>query len=73
MAEFFSEVDVHLNTLQYDEIFVGIIIFFSFFLELHLQHMEVPRLGVESKLQLPPYTTATAMQDLSHVTAMPDS
>ena len=41
--------------------------FFLFFLELHLQHMEVPRLGVESKLQLPPYTTATAMQDLSHV------
>ena len=33
------------------------------FLELHLQHMEVPRLGVQSKLQLPAYATATAMPD----------
>ena len=31
----------------------------------HLQHMEVPRLGVKSELQLPAYTTATAMQDPS--------
>ena len=31
----------------------------------HLQHMEVPRLGVKSELQLPAYTTAIAMQDLS--------
>ena len=29
--------------------------------------MEVPRLGVQSELQLPAYTTATAMQDPSHV------
>ena len=29
--------------------------------------MEVPRLGVESELQLPVTATATAMQDLSHV------
>ena len=29
--------------------------------------MEVPRLGVESKLQLPAYPTATATWDLSHV------
>ena len=28
-------------------------------------HMKVPRLGVESKLQLPAYVTATATQDLS--------
>ena len=28
--------------------------------------MEVPRLGVESELQLPAYTTATAMLDPSH-------
>ena len=36
---------------------------FYFFLGLHLQHMEVPRLGVESELQLPASTTATATQD----------
>ena len=29
--------------------------------------MEVPRLGAESKLQLPAYATATAMQDLSRI------
>ena len=28
---------------------------------LHLQHMEVPRLGVQSELQLLAYATATAM------------
>ena len=30
------------------------------FLGLHLQHMKVPRLGVELELQLPACTTATA-------------
>ena len=40
---------------------------FSFFLLLgpHARHMEIPRLGAESELQLPVYTTATAMPDLS--------
>ena len=37
--------------------------FFPPILGLHLLHMEVPRLGVELELQLPAYTTATAMQD----------
>ena len=32
-----------------------------------LRHMEVSRLGVELELQLPAYTTAIVMQDLSHV------
>ena len=34
---------------------------------LHLWHLEVPRLGVESKLQLLAYATATAMRDLTHI------
>ena len=38
-----------------------------FFLKLHLQHMVVPRLGVELELQLLAYTTATVVQDLSHL------
>ena len=29
----------------------------------HLRHMEVPRIGVESELQLPAYAPATATQD----------
>ena len=37
--------------------------FFSF-IGLHPRHMEVLRLGVESELQLPAYTTATAMPGL---------
>ena len=37
------------------------------FLGLHQRHMEVPRLGVESELQLPSYTTATATPDRSLV------
>ena len=40
---------------------------FFFFLGPHLQHMEVPRLGVGLELQLPAYTPATATRDLSHV------
>ena len=31
------------------------------------QHMEVPRLVVESELQLPANTTAAAVPDLSHI------
>ena len=47
---------------------VCVCIFLSFvFLGPHLQHMEVPRLGVESELQLPAYARATATPDLSHV------
>ena len=36
-------------------------LFFFVFLRLYLWHMEVPRLGVTSELQLLAYTTATAM------------
>ena len=34
---------------------------------LHLRHMEVPRLGVQSELLLPAYTTVTATPDLSRI------
>ena len=47
-------------------VFVRCIFSFCFFLGLHLRHIEVPRLGVESELQLPAYTTATT-QDPSCV------
>ena len=45
------------------------LIILFWFLGLHLWHMEVPRLGVKSELQLPAYTTATATPDLSCVRA----
>ena len=40
---------------------------FFWFLGPQIRHMEVPRLGVELELQLPAYTTATAMPDPSRV------
>ena len=40
---------------------------FFFFLGPHLRQMEVPRLGVESELQLLAYATATATPDLSFI------
>ena len=45
----------------------GFFFFPLVFLGLHLRHMEVPRLGGESELQLPAYATATATRDLSCV------
>ena len=42
-------------------------IYFFVFLGLHLQHMEVPQLGVELELWLLAYTTVTATRDPSHV------
>ena len=36
------------------------------FLQPHLWHMEVPRLGVQLELYPPAYARATAMPDLSH-------
>ena len=42
------------------------ILFFGF-LGLCPQHVEVPRLGVESELQLLACTTATATQDPNHI------
>ena len=56
----------------YNYIFQEVLCSFSKFFLLffggpHLQHMDVPRLEVEQELQLPAYTTATAMLDLSRV------
>ena len=43
--------------------FILILLLFFCFLGAHPQHMEVLRLGAESELQRPAYTTATAMPD----------
>ena len=48
-------------------------VLFLCFLGPHLQHMEVPGLGVKSELQLLSYTTATAIKDSTPwLTAVPD-
>ena len=58
-----SELEYFIPTV------LSILFFFFFvFLGLHpMEHTKLPRLGVESELQLPAYTTATATQDLSHI------
>ena len=57
--DFSSEIEAIFSFLS--------LFFFFFFLGLHPWHMEIPRLGVKSELQLPTYITATAVQDPSHV------
>ena len=48
-------------------LFIYLFIYLFVFLGPHLRHMEVPRLGVESELQLLAYTIATARRDPSHI------
>ena len=47
--------------------FFGFCLFVFCFLGPYPQHMEVPRLRVQSELQLLVYTTATERQDPSHI------
>ena len=47
--------------------FMFLLLLLFYLLDPHMQHMEVPRLGGESKRQLPAYVTAIAMPDLSHM------
>ena len=54
-----EELGTQASTVRGTSIFF----FFFFFLGPYLWHMEVPRLGVESELQLLAYATAPAMQD----------
>ena len=58
-----QKTDVHCTSKKCS--FYHSIFFSFFFLRPHPWHLEVPRLGVESELQLLAYTTVTAMQDLS--------
>ena len=52
--------------------FFSMMFFFAFLLGglgglLYLQHMEVPRPGVKSELQLPAHAIATATPEPSHI------
>ena len=60
----FTSVSLSIQTYFSHVLFCFLFLFLFFFLGLHPWHMEVPRLGVKSELQLPAYTTATATQDL---------
>ena len=53
---------------EYSTVSGPVFCFFSFLLfRPHWRYVEVPRLGVESELQLLAYTTATTAQDLSRI------
>ena len=54
-----------LWSTKFQSLFLSFFLFF--FKGLHLQDMEVPRLGVKWELQLLAYTTATETWDPSHV------
>ena len=56
----FSSWEWHLDGRDSRFLFVCFV-----FLGPHLRHMEVPKPGVDSELQPPVYTTATAMPDPS--------
>ena len=56
----YSSRSIHLQQSQKSNLF-----FSFFFLRVHLQHMEIPRLEVESGLQLLAYVTA--MLELKHI------
>ena len=51
----------------YFYLFIYLFIYLFSTLWLYLQHMELPRLGVELELQLLAYATVTAMQNLRYV------
>ena len=60
---------LHFEVSLYATLLLSLFLLFFFpgYLGPHLWHMEVLRLGIESELQLPAYTTATATCNLSHV------
>ena len=57
------ELNAMISHRQWTRNFFMPKIYLFFFSGPHLQHMQVPRLGVESELKLLAYSTATAMQD----------
>ena len=73
MAEWQNSVFPIFNTMVYClgyDCWLLIFFFFFAFSGSDMWHMGVPRQGVELELQLPAYTTATAIRDLSCVCNM---
>ena len=62
---------LHLNDqplVVIQQVFTCLFLLVCFcFLALQMRRMDVPRLGVQSELQLPAYTTGTARRCLSHI------
>ena len=73
LAEILPKIKLK-NKMATVVVFIKIIIksffFFFGFLGPHLQHMEVPGLGVESELQRLAFTTAKTTQDPSRICSL---
>ena len=72
------DLGYHLPLILHFSFSLSLFFFFFFFLSfvclrLHQQHMEVPRLGVQSGLKPPACTTATATLDLSRICGLQHS
>ena len=62
-----TQRDHKLRRLSLHPVFCLFSFFLFCFLGLHLRHMEVPRLGGDSELQLPASATASERPDPSHI------
>ena len=58
---------IHSEGFLFCLVLLGLFVCLLPFLGPHLQHMDVPRLGVESEVQLPVYATATATEDPNRI------
>ena len=70
LAHYWATIIIHLQNsfhLQNWNLILFIYLLSSALLGPHPQHKEVPRVGVQSELQLLGYATATATSDPSHV------
>ena len=67
MAKGWMSIFLRKGSLSIHVLFQFCFVLVFVFLGLHTWHMEVPRLGVQSELQLPAYARATATPDSSHV------
>ena len=68
MKERIASMGWHQSQLLSTKVNVNVLCsLFVCFLGLNPKHMEVPKLGVESELQLPAYTRATVAPDSSRV------
>ena len=65
MENVFYILDITLTSIQLYIYYIHSLHNSLYLLRLHLRHMEVSRLGVESELQLPVYARATAIRDPS--------
>ena len=66
LIEIVLNMQVALGSMAILFYFFALILFLFWFLGPHLRHMEVPKLGVQSELQLPAVPDSSCICDLQH-------